>query len=75
MKAEFLKLLRCPQTKTELVLEGESLINTDPYSRLSYPIRNRIPVLVPDQATPLPPTTWKEVMRRHGREDLAEESP
>lgn len=67
MKPELLKLLRCPSTRTELVCDAERLINTDPASRLAYPIRQHIPVLVPDEASPLSPEDWAEAMQRQGR--------
>lgn len=67
MKPELLRLLRCPRTMSELVCDGERLINTDSESRLAYPIRQNIPVLVPDEATSLLPEEWSAAMQRQGR--------
>lgn len=67
MKPELLRILRCPRTMTELVCDGERLINTDPNTRLAYPIRQNIPVLVPDEATPLAQEEWSAAMERQGR--------
>ena len=68
MKPELLKILRCPRTRTELVCEGERLVNTDPSTRLAYPVRQNIPVLVPDEAESLSQEEWSAVMRRQGRD-------
>ncbi|MFO1019239.1 MAG: hypothetical protein U0903_00845 [Planctomycetales bacterium] len=65
MNPALLKLLRCPQTRTELVLEGDSLVNTDPETRLQYPVNQMIPVLIPAQAITLSPEEWQRVMRAH----------
>lgn len=65
MNPALLKLLRCPQSRTEFVLEGDSLVNTDSETRLQYPIKQNIPVLIPTQATPLSPEEWQRIMRAH----------
>lgn len=70
MKPELLRLLRCPRTRTELVLDGERLVNTDPATRLAYPIRQQIPVLVPDEAEALSEDAWSAAMQRQGRNPL-----
>ncbi len=67
MKPELLRILRCPRTMSELVCDGERLINTDPNTRLAYQIRQNIPVLVPDEATPLSQEEWSAAMGRQGR--------
>lgn len=66
MKQELLRLLRCPRTLTELVHDGERLVNTDPSTRLAYPIRQNIPVLVPEEGTPLSEDEWSAAMKRQG---------
>lgn len=58
-------LLRCPKCREPLVEDGERLVCTDPETRLAYPIRDGIPVMVVDEATALSPDEWEAVMGRH----------
>ncbi len=53
--AELLKILVCPKCKGEIQLSenGEGLICSA--CRLLYPIKNDIPVMLMDEALPLPP--------------------
>jgi uncharacterized protein len=60
--------LRCPQSRAELVLEGDSLVSTDPGCRLQYPIRDGIPILLVDDAQQLPRERWSAIMETHGRD-------
>lgn len=66
--ADLLSLIRCPKSKTELVLDDDSLVNTDPATRLRYPVKEQIPILIPEEATILSPGEWELVMGRHGRD-------
>jgi uncharacterized protein YbaR (Trm112 family) len=50
--AQFVSILRCPVTKSPLRLEGDRLIAE--VGGLKYPIRDGIPVLLPEEAE-LPP--------------------
>ncbi|MFT3787722.1 MAG: hypothetical protein QM770_16390 [Tepidisphaeraceae bacterium] len=43
-----LKILRCPLTRSELTLEGDTLVATK--GGLRYPIRDGIPVLLVEEA-------------------------
>lgn len=60
-------LIRCPRSKSELVLEGDSLVCTDPKCRLQFAIRDDIPCLLEDEARELPESEWAAVMTRHPR--------
>ena len=59
--------LRCPQSRAELVLEGDALVSTSPEARLKYPVRDGIPILLIDDAEQLPPDEWSAIMSRYGR--------
>ena len=48
MDAQLLELLVCPITRSKLRQEGEVLIAT--VGGLRYPIKDGIPVLIPEQA-------------------------
>ncbi len=47
---ELLKILVCPKTKAPLIQQGDWLYSTDPETRLRYPIRDGIPVMLVDEA-------------------------
>lgn len=47
---EFLEILVCPKTKAPLVQSGDWLYSTDPETRLRYPIRDGIPIMLIEEA-------------------------
>ena len=47
---ELLEILACPKCKSEVKLEGEKIICTNPQCGLRYPIRDGIPVMLIDEA-------------------------
>ena len=57
--------LVCPKTKAKLVLDGNSLVSIDPETRLSYEIKDDIPIMLVDEATELSVEDWTAVMSRH----------
>lgn len=59
--------LVCPKCHSDLVMDGEALICTNPDVRLSYPILEGIPRLLIDEASQLNPEDWRRVMQRAGR--------
>ena len=59
--------VRCPDCHAELVQDGDHLVCTNPDKRTSYPIKDGIPVLLPDEGTQLSEADWKAVMQKAGR--------
>jgi len=57
----------CPKCHADLVLDGESLVCTNPDVRLLYPILEDIPQLLAEEAKQLSPDAWQAVMQRAGR--------
>jgi uncharacterized protein len=47
---ELLEILACPKCKTEVKLEGDRIVCTNPQCGLRYPIRDGIPVMLIDKA-------------------------
>jgi len=64
---ELLEILCCPETKAELVLDGETLVSKDANSRRRYRIEKDIPIMLIEESEVLEPETWKEIMERHGK--------
>lgn len=62
------EILVCPKSHAKFVQENDSLVSIDPETRLQYPIRDEIPVLLVDEATKLSADEWAAVMQQHGRD-------
>ena len=64
---ELLNILCCPETKADLVLDGNTLVSTDKSTRRRYRIEDDIPIMLVDESVQLSMEEWKEIMNRHGR--------
>lgn len=64
---ELLDILCCPETKADLVLDGETLVSTDKGTRRRYRIEDDIPIMLIDESEQLSMEEWMEIMKRHGR--------
>lgn len=64
---ELLDILVCPETKAELVLEGNFLVSTDKNTRRRYRIEDDIPIMLIEESEQLSLEDWKEIMKKHGR--------
>ncbi|QDV49137.1 Trm112 family protein [Gimesia fumaroli] len=60
-------IIACPKTKTKLICDGDFLVSVDPATRLKYPIKDGIPVMLIDEATEVPQQEWADIMQRHNR--------
>jgi len=64
---ELLDILCCPETKADLVLDGNFLVSTDKKTRRRYRIEDDIPIMLIDESEQLEVKTWEEIMKRHGK--------
>lgn len=64
---ELLEMLCCPETKADLVLDGETLVSTDKTTRRRYRIEKDIPIMLIEESEQLSEKEWREIMQRHGR--------
>jgi len=64
---DLLDILCCPESKADLILEGDFLISTDKETRRKYRIEDDIPVMLIEDSEVLPIEEWNEIMQRHGR--------
>ncbi len=64
---ELLDILCCPETKADLVLDGDTLVSVDKATRRRYKIENDIPIMLIDESEQLDIETWKEIMKRHNK--------
>ena len=61
MEDAYLEFLRCPITRQPLRREGEFLVTAD---NVKYPIKDNLPILIPDAAIVPPPYTSVEEFRK-----------
>ena len=64
---ELLNILCCPETKADLVLDGNKLVSVDKNTRRRYRIEDDIPVMLIDESETLSMEEWREIMKRHGK--------
>ena len=64
---DLLEILCCPETKAELVLNGETLVSTDKKTRRRYRIEDDIPVMLIDESEQISIEEWTEIMKNHGK--------
>ncbi len=64
---ELLDILCCPETKADLVLDGNFLVSTDKNTRRRYRIEDDIPVMLIDESEKLSVEEWQEIMKKHGK--------
>lgn len=62
---DLLEILCCPETKADLVLDGDSLVSVDKTTRRRYRIEDDIPVMLIDESEQLEIDEWTEIMKRH----------
>jgi uncharacterized protein len=64
---ELLDILCCPETKADLVLDGNTLVSTDKNTRRRYRIEDDIPVMLIDESEQLSMEEWRSIMKRYGK--------
>ena len=64
---ELLDILCCPETKADLVLDGNFLVSTDKNTRRRYRIEYDIPVMLIDESEKLSLEEWQGIMKKHGK--------
>lgn len=64
---ELLDILCCPETKADLVLDGDFLVSTDKTTRRRYRIENDIPIMLIEESEQLDVATWESIMKKHGK--------
>jgi len=64
---ELLDILCCPETKVDLVLDGNTLVSTDKNTRRRYRIEDDIPIMLIDESEQVPVEEWKKIMKKNGK--------
>jgi hypothetical protein len=63
---DLLDILCCPESKADLILDGDTLVSTDKKTRRRYKIVDDIPVMLIDESEKLSIDEWSAIMKRHG---------
>jgi len=63
---ELLEILVCPESKAPLVMDGQTLVSTDPVTRRRYRIEDDIPIMLIDESEILPLQEWQAIMEKYG---------
>jgi uncharacterized protein YbaR (Trm112 family) len=64
---ELLDRLCCPETKADLVLDGNFLVSVDKITRRRYRIEDDIPIMLIEESEQMSIDEWKAIMLKHGR--------
>ena len=64
---ELLDRLCCPETKADLVLDGNFLVSVDKNTRRRYRIEDDIPIMLIEESEQLSMDEWKTIMLKHGK--------
>ncbi len=62
---DLLDILCCPETKADLVLDGDTLVSTDKVTRRRYRIEDDIPIMLIEESEQLSIDEWKAIMKKH----------
>ncbi|MFZ1282056.1 MAG: Trm112 family protein [Ignavibacteriaceae bacterium] len=65
---ELLDILCCPETKADLVLDGNTLVSVDKNTRRRYRIQDDIPIMLIEESEQLSLDEWNSVMKKHGKD-------
>jgi len=62
---ELLDILCCPESKADLILDGNTLVSTDKKTRRRYKIVDDIPVMLIDESEQMNIDEWTSIMKKH----------
>ena len=63
---DLLELLVCPESKAPLIVDGDSLVSTDPSTRRRYRVEEDIPIMLIEESEVLDEETWRAILDAHG---------
>ena len=66
---QLLSIMVCPVSHARLREVGDWLVSTDPETRLRYPVRDGIPVMLVEEAEELPPEDWEKMIQEEGADE------
>jgi uncharacterized protein YbaR (Trm112 family) len=64
---DLLDILCCPETKADLILDGDTLVSTDKETRRRYRVEDDIPIMLIEESEQLSIDEWKKIMQKHNK--------
>ena len=64
---DLLDILCCPESKADLVLDGDTLVSTDRKTRRRYKIENDIPIMLIEESEQLSMEEWETIMKKYNK--------
>ena len=64
---ELLDILCCPETKADLVMDGNTLVSVDKNTRRRYRIVDDIPIMLIEESEQLSLDEWSAIMKKHDK--------
>jgi len=64
---DLLDILCCPESKADLVLDGNTLVSVDKNTRRRYKIEDDIPIMLIEESEQLSMEEWSAIMKKHGK--------
>jgi uncharacterized protein YbaR (Trm112 family) len=64
---ELLDILCCPETKADLVMDGNTLVSVDKNTRRRYRIEDDIPIMLIEESEQLSLDEWCAIMKKHDK--------
>lgn len=62
---DLLDILCCPETKADLILDGDFLVSVDKETRRRYRIEDDIPIMLVEESEALSIDEWDSIMEKH----------
>jgi uncharacterized protein YbaR (Trm112 family) len=64
---DLLDILCCPESRTDLVLDGNTLVSVDKNTRRRYKIEDDIPIMLIEESEKLSIEEWTLIMKKYGK--------
>ena len=64
---DLLTILCCPESKADLVLDGNTLVSVDKNTRRRYKIEDDIPIMLIEESEKLSIEEWTSIMKKYGK--------
>ncbi|MHB8337091.1 MAG: Trm112 family protein [Ignavibacteriaceae bacterium] len=64
---DLLNILCCPESRADLVLDGNTLVSVDKNTRRRYKIEDDIPIMLIEESEKLSIEEWTSIMKKYGK--------
>ncbi|MHB8579099.1 MAG: Trm112 family protein [Ignavibacteriaceae bacterium] len=64
---DLLDILCCPESRADLILDGNTLVSVDKNTRRRYKIEDDIPIMLIEESEKLSIDEWTAIMKKYGK--------